>query len=435
MSNLILYLLQSAVSLILLYLVYWLFLRKDTFFHINRIYLVFSISFSLLIPLLKINLFYVDTATTYYVLLDAITITANSIEPAISKNLSTFQVIGIVYLTGVCIFLIRFFIQMAQLINLAIRNGIMKKQGLNLVLIDRNYSPFSFFNLIFVSEKDLDEHNIKEIITHEQVHSRQLHSMDIILLELLTIVQWFNPFVWFYRASLKSLHEYLADEGVLLKGFNAINYQNLLLNQSIGVQVNDMTNNFNQSLIKKRIIMMTKNKSNVAARLKLLLVTPVAFMLVMIFTTSPMLQTFAQTDKPSDLKVVEEKLQNNPEEQIFMVVEKMPQYPGGDDARVKFMSENIKYPEEARKAGKTGTAYITYVVEKDGSITNAKVLRGFDAACDAEALRVIKEMPNWTPGEQRGKPVRVQFNMPISFKLDSDIKKPEPPAPPEKPTK
>ncbi|OQX80288.1 MAG: hypothetical protein B6D64_03460, partial [Bacteroidetes bacterium 4484_276] len=87
----------------------------------------------------------------------------------------------------------------------------------------------------------------------------------------MTIVQWFNPLVWLYRSSIKNIHEYLADEGVLVKGFDAINYQNLLIHQSLGVQVNDMTNNFNHSLIKKRIIMMTKNKSKFMARLKVLL--------------------------------------------------------------------------------------------------------------------------------------------------------------------
>jgi protein TonB len=105
------------------------------------------------------------------------------------------------------------------------------------------------------------------------------------------------------------------------------------------------------------------------------------------------------------------------EMEIFTVVESMPGYPGGDAARMKFLQENIKYPQMARESGIQGTVYVTFVVETDGSVTDVRVLRGIGGGCDEEAIRVINLMPNWNAGKQRGKPVRVQFNMPIKFTL------------------
>lgn len=105
------------------------------------------------------------------------------------------------------------------------------------------------------------------------------------------------------------------------------------------------------------------------------------------------------------------------EHQIFMVVENAPAFPGGDAARMKFLQDNIKYPQMARESGIQGTVYVTFVVERSGAVTDVKILRGIGGGCDEEAVRVVQNMPKWEPGKQRGKPVRVQFNMPIKFTL------------------
>jgi len=106
------------------------------------------------------------------------------------------------------------------------------------------------------------------------------------------------------------------------------------------------------------------------------------------------------------------------EAQIFTVVESMPGFPGGEAARIKYLNKNIKYPQMARESGIQGRVFVTFVVEKNGAVTDVRVLRGIGGGCDEEAVRVIKNMPNWNAGKQRGKPVRVQFNMPILFKLN-----------------
>jgi len=124
-----------------------------------------------------------------------------------------------------------------------------------------------------------------------------------------------------------------------------------------------------------------------------------------------------QETEVEDYVPVEEE-EEEEEAQIFTVVESMPDFPGGDEARIKYLNENIKYPQMARESGIQGRVFVTFVVEKDGSVTDVRVLRGIGGGCDEEAIRVIKNMPKWDPGKQRGKPVRVQFNMPILFKLN-----------------
>ena len=113
----------------------------------------------------------------------------------------------------------------------------------------------------------------------------------------------------------------------------------------------------------------------------------------------------------------EEEEEEVEEQQIFTVVESMPEFPGGRAALMKYLAQNIKYPPYAKEAGIQGRVFINFVVETDGSITNVKVLRGIGGGCDEEAVRVVENMPKWKPGMQRGKPVRVSFNLPVKFTL------------------
>ena len=124
-----------------------------------------------------------------------------------------------------------------------------------------------------------------------------------------------------------------------------------------------------------------------------------------------------QETEVEDFTPIVEEEEEVQEMEIFTVVESMPTDPGGDAARMKFLQKNIKYPQMARESGIQGTVYVTFVVEPDGSVSDVRVLRGIGGGCDEEAVRVIKAMPKWIPGKQRGKPVRVQFNMPIKFTL------------------
>jgi TonB family protein len=122
------------------------------------------------------------------------------------------------------------------------------------------------------------------------------------------------------------------------------------------------------------------------------------------------------------LTLTQEPTKQNPdkEDEVLVIVDVHPKYPGGDEARLLFIRENIKYPQEAKEKGIQGTVYVNFVVEKDGSISNAKIARGLGGGCDDVCIRVVNLMPKWTPGKQKGKVVRVSFNMPIKFTLSTD---------------
>jgi TonB family protein len=376
-------------------------------------------------------------------MLESIIITPNNMAETISTNQNLNQIWWIIYFSGTGFFIVRFFIQLFRLATLIFKVGYIRKENLKIIRTTKAYSPFSFFSFIFIGDNISDIPQLDKIIAHERVHIQQKHSFDLILLEFLTIIQWFNPFAWLYKHKVKCLHEYLADQGVLSNGYDKKGYQQMLLNQTFGVQFNYLTNNFNHSLIKRRLIMMSKSKSNQLAFLKMGLVLPLAIIISVVFSFTFSAKVIAQEQKKESPVTNENKTIKSDEQknQVFTVVEKMPSYPGGEEARIKYFTENLKYPPEARQKGVTGKVFVTYVIEEDGSISNVKVLRGIGGGCDEEAVRVISMMPKWNPGMQRGKAVRVQFNLPVNFVLDDgknkeksgeDTKELTPPPLPEK---
>ena len=424
-------LLQSSLSIAVIYLVYYVFLRKDTFFKTNSFYLITAIIFSLFIPFIDLSQLFAPIERTYFVLLDPIIIYPEGIQSKLDNNPSIFQIALAIYFTGVIIFLFRFLFQLGQLALLVRRYGISKRQGMRFVFTDKTYSPFSFFNIVFLNRTDLESVDTQKIIAHEKIHIQQWHSLDLMLLEIITIIQWFNPFIWMYRHAVKTLHEYLADEGVLYSGVDVKVYSALLFSQSTGIQVNDLANNFSKSLLKRRFIMMTKSRTQKFARLKLMLVLPLAFSMLLVISCGPdgpaqqeKEVVKSQTDAPNeaDRPPSSSQIQEEEPKQTFTVVEVMPEYPGGVNEMMKFLSENIKYPMSAKENGISGKVLVTFVVEKNGLITNIKILRGIGGGCDEEAIRVLKLMPKWKPGTQRGQAVRVQYNVPIKFTLDEEKK-------------
>jgi TonB family protein len=277
---------------------------------------------------------------------------------------------------------------------------------------------------------------LPQIIEHEKVHMDQKHSIDLILLELLTIFQWFNPVIWLYRRSMKSIHEYLADEGVIVKGFDRVNYQELLLGQTLGFQVNDLTNNFNHSLLKNRIIMMTKQRSGTFSGWKAALAIPIVMGLILIFGFSVTSESAREKQGPEQIISLSGKpipvelystlspgedtlVKASGKEPVYEVVKTMPEFNGGFNAMVDYLVTNIKYPEEAKKNKITGTVFVSFIVEKDGKISNTSILKSANPLLDEEALRVVSTMPKWKPGlDDDGKPVNVKFNLPIKFALE-----------------
>jgi TonB family protein len=407
MNTLLIYLLKSSICLGVLFLFYWTFLRRDTFFRLNRLFLLGAGFLSLMIPAIPFHRMLNEPVSSLGVFLHTVLITSGRLQEKVSGDEAGFGIPYIIYLTGVIIALSWFLARLMQLFML-IRKSKTKKEGNYLIiLIDGNISPFSFFNRIFINERSVAQGDLGTILAHEHIHSKQFHTLDLILSELLTIVQWFNPFAWMISRELKRVHEYLADEGVIREGVPVPEYQQLVLNETMGIQVNNLANNFTISQVKNRIIMMTKKRSGNWSMSKALLAFPVIIATGLFFSAST-----------NSLPVRQEKIQEKPQNKGVVDPDEHPSYPGGEKAMYAFMLENIKYPEEAKKAGAVGTVFISVNVEPDGRISEVKIIRGFRNDCDKEALRVVKLMPNWIPGKVNGKAVKTNFVLPIKFALD-----------------
>ncbi len=429
----LLYLLESALCVALLYSVYWLFLRRDTFFRMNRMYLLGITAFSLIFPLIPFHFTASGTAATVVYLLDPVLITPEKVGQAVTSHLQWMQIAGIVYVTGLAIFLARFAAQLIQLYLIVKRSGIERREGIRLVFVDRGYSPFSFFNLVFINEMNISDDRLQAILTHEKVHVRQRHTFDLILGEFLCIVQWFNPFAWLTGREMKAVHEFLADEGVLTAGISPSQYQQMILDESMGIQVNGLTNNFNVSLLKKRILMISKTKSKKRARVKMILVVPAIMVLVFLLsarsfsglpgtqdkTTSKVTASPQATTSPTAVPQSDNKSNSTKKSsgKVYDRVEVYPEYPGGSEAMFNYLMTNLKYPEAAKTTKVQGKVMVSFNVMKDGSVSDVKVLQGIGSGCDEEAIRVVKGMPKWKPGQNKGKNVNVHMVLPLQFKL------------------
>jgi TonB family protein len=325
-----------------------------------------------------------------------------------------------------------------------------RSENAKVVLLEQELLPFSWFGRIVMSRKDYESRHAESIIAHELTHIRQHHFIDLLLAELLIVLQWFNPAAWAYRSAVRDMHEYLADKGTINSGYEIAEYQRLLATLAGPVTAGILSNNMKHSTLKNRFTMMTKTNNRKPATFRLAIaivaVTMVSFGVFISACqtgtkkaeteTTEQEITDVSTDQttPDDRTIIE-----NPEDEYveiqrgdstykmkaydaksgtYIIVQEQPSFPGGDEARIKYISENIKYPEEAREKGIQGTVFVTFVVEPDGSITGVKLLRGIGGGCDEEALKLIENMPKWIPGKQRGQAVRVQFNMPIRFVLE-----------------
>jgi TonB family protein len=467
MSNTVNFLLESGISLSLLATIYVLFLRKETFFRLNRLFLLGSLLFSVMLPFLKFRVYEPQsvmlseiTVTPYRNVLEAVTVYGQDLSVTVEQAVLSATMLVWIYLAGVAFFLGRFLFRIAQVVFVIHKNQVRKFDKLKLVFLDSECAPFSFMNYVFVSSPLQNSEGYDRMMAHEMEHVKQGHSVDVLILELLTVFQWLNPFMWMLRRAIRENHEFLADQAVLRSGVNRGYYKKLLLSQFAGGQL-VLTNNFNYSLIKNRIKMMSKIKSSKLANIKVILGLLTAVALVIVFAceqkemtevqaapeTDELIVTFLddklkisgetedleriksmmagskefsfETDSLGNLLLVKKEMPKtlDSEEEIFFIVEYMPEFPGGEVALRTFIANNIEYPAIAQENGIQGRVYVTFVVTKDGSVANAKIARGVDPILDKEALRVVNSLPKWQPGKQRGQEVNVSYTVPINFAL------------------
>lgn len=543
------YFLKINVAIALFYAFYRLFFYKDTFFTWRRAALLCFFAISAVYPLLNIQTWITEQepmvamADLYAdIVLPEFTITP---EQATSdwKTL-LLQTVGFAYWGMVIVLAIRFFIQLAGIIRLAFRCQKAKIGNTNVHLLRQASGPFSFFHWIFIHPTSHTEDELSEILTHEQTHANQWHSIDVLVSEIVCIFCWFNPFAWLMKREIRTNLEYLADNRVLETGHDSKAYQYHLLGLSHHKAAATIYNSFNVLPLKKRIKMMNKKRTREIGRTKYLMFLPLAALLMIISnieavarttkemakdvieaveenlasnSTTPEMEVateaipvetpISQQDKdklvtykgkvvdkdgkpvegaellidgshklPQDQSFVTDKNgnfsfmafenahigviwnkndkymlkgirydqkertnlkivmddqwqnppSNDPNNPVFEVVEIMPEFPdGGMSGLMQFLSKNIQYPINAQKNHTQGRVTVQFVVNKDGSISEPKIIRGVDPDLDGEAIRVISLMPKWKPGMQKGQPVRVKYTVPVMFRLSDNGQKEE----------
>ncbi|MDR0437606.1 MAG: M56 family metallopeptidase [Bacteroidales bacterium] len=571
------YILPSAVSLALFYLLYKGLVRNDTHFKSRRFAILGGLVFAMVLPFLNVQLPTVGALRATPVLnftllqnfiyeLPIFTIFAEGntvigVETHDRASLQIFNIIGWIYLAVVLFLIGRIFIGFLRLSTLSRNGKRLQTNGATIISSPNIPTAFSFFKTVFIPEmwENSDEKDL--VLTHERVHVKQKHSWDLMLMEVICAVQFFNPFVWLLKREMRLNHEYLADKGALKNNENPEHYFQLLLREIVGKQP-ILVHSFHYSppKIKQRIMMQISKPAKMLNQVRYLAFIPVALALTILFacqgksTTSqdseyiflnaeqlkslnihlsdeglaflnfnkntderypfvaiyttgggisnslsfelptnpekwdPILQGKEITSfdfvvrrvsnphtgsvglgrvdptdellvpiairwnevnfrnrtdttifwfKPTEdlqkalpkginmndfLKIPPAYAGNLPteaddEDEVFIIVEVNAGFPGGDEARMKFLADNIRFPAEARKKGIQGTVHTSFVVEKDGSLSNVRIIRGIGGGCDEEVIRVIESMPKWIPGQQRGKNVRVQFNLPVRFLL------------------
>ena len=423
-----LYLLQVNVGLILFYALYKLVCTRDTFFRSRRFILIVSLVLPFILPFIDVREWLESrdrmimlTHFDYSAVLPEIVVGSEAAETG-NRVFVLSEWIGYLYLAGVVVLLVRLAVQAFSLYRLIVRMPEKEINGVRVKCLNDPSGPFSFFRWIFMNPAAVKEDEISEILTHEMAHVKQHHSVDVLLAEMVSICCWMNPFAWLLKREVRLNLEFLADRKVMEAGFATKSYQYHLLGLAYNHKYG-LSNNFNFSHLKQRIIMMNKKKSNAAGHIKYALFVLPAFALLVAGNISCS-QDASQTEDakeevvaPVSPEAKEAPADSTAKEEVFMVAEQMPEFPGGMKELLKFLQDNLKYPENAMKNNVQGRVIVQFVVEKDGTPTEFKVLRSVDPDLDAEALRVMKAMPKWKPGMQKGQVVRVKFTVPVSFKL------------------
>ena len=446
------YILKSSVCLVLFYLFFRLLLSKETFHRFNRMALLGVLFFSLLIPCIEVTTRHQVEVQQAVLSIEQLLLMAElEATPANvgavqeTSAISWVQIVLLVYLAGILFLACRNIYSLICLFRL-IHSGKHEKleKGVTLVVHNQEIAPFSWMNYIVISRKDLEE-NGREILIHEMAHIHHRHSVDLLVADICIFFQWFNPGAWLLKQELQNVHEYEADETVINEGVNAKEYQLLLIKKAVGTRLYSMANSFNHSKLKKRITMMLKEKSSPWARLKYLYVLPVAAIAVTAFARpevsdkvekissvkvndlaaiveTKVAESAGDTTKPADVKYVPAEVRKRLKGTlVFEVAEEMPEFPGGGmSALMSYLKDNMRYPASAKEKGTQGRVTVQFVVDKDGSIKEPKLLRSVDKDMDAEALRLISNMPKWKPGRQKGQPVAVKYTVPVMFSLDDD---------------
>ena len=423
MTPFLLYLLRASLYLAIFYAFYLLVMRRTSLFRFNRIALLVGTVVCHLFPLLPLRTVIIP---------DSISVAVGTLEMVdepVGASAAPFPWLLVIYAAGVAAILVLSLVSAFRTRSIIRSGDTQPLDGCRLTLVDRDVPSFSWGRDVVMSRSDHEKY--PAILSHELQHVQHHHSLDILLMTAVNAMHWFNPLAWMARAELKLLHEYEADEGLIQKGIDATSYQLLLVRKAVGEHRFSLANGFNHAKLKQRITMMQKQKT--AARVRFAYVAVLPVLAATMFVCNPVrariMPTSTDNTQVIETSVSEPLVGETTVAQIpptgddvpFANVEDQPKFQGGDaNDFAKWVSQNLKYPEEAKAAAIQGRVMVQFKICSDGEVRDVKVLRGVNELLDAEAVRVISASPKWEPGRVDGKPVNVTYAFPIVFKVRGD---------------
>lgn len=453
------YLIEASLVWTGAFAFYWFVLRKHTFFTLNRHYLLSSILLGFVLPIAGDHLSYMSSDVLYEYKASVLQVSA-----ATASHVEQTSIWIWLYLAITTVMVLRLLYGIYSIVRLYVRGEKTTWRKYCIIRSKEPIQPFSFFHYVFINDMS-DEAEMKEmILKHESIHIDQYHSIDVLMVSIVQAFFWFNPILILYLKELKMLHEYIADQ-LVVKAHNKVKYSKLLVEHMLSGKQYALTNQFFSSNIKNRIKMMYKKKSPAYQKWVYILCIPVFSLLLMSF--APISKTHISIDHITNItsSVQGDTLPPPPppaqapppppappspaastpppppppppaphKSELFEAQE-MPRFPGCEDMAklnerykcsqqklLQYIYGVITYPEDAKTANAEGMVVIRFIVKKDGSIKEPKILRSVYPSIDKEALRAVNSMPEWIPGKHDGQLVDVAYTLPIRFKLENNSK-------------
>lgn len=511
MESEIKYLIQMFCWLVGFWMTYFFFLKEETHFRWNRLFLLSGIICSIVSPLIPVHYSVFRELDTTPIMQLNQTVVSESMSP--SGTFNRLDIIKMIYMSGVLLYALKFLFEVVKVVKLRINGEKIRISNTEVYQLEKETAPFSFFNKIYISKGMSEKSGLETIIAHEKVHVQQRHWVDLLLFELVRAIQWFNPLLFLYRKAIMANHEYLADSGAVSKGVSVQNYQAVLVNEMLGAPIIQLASSFTMFNHSKRLKMIKNDKSKSIKKWKVLWVLPVVAILLLSFaepkyeyanelvnpstsdteinvkgrvldnegnglhgttvavysvsnghimngTMSNSSGEFSLSEvslddeivfsfvgfktqriKPSKKMTVvmeqavlaistervnkKEKAPAPPPpppsssvesvekkeeaKKVFFVVEQMPKYKGGQNELNKFIAEATANTKEK------GVVSVSFIVNEKGIVQDISITESPSEALSEKAEKIMKSMPDWEPGKQRGKPVKINCSMQIAF--------------------
>ena len=423
------YIIQVVLFQVLFLAVYDFFLSKETFHKYNRWYLLGTPIVSFVLPLIKIPTMQKAIPEELMIYLPELLLSPQTaLEQTVFYTEGSVNYLSILFWSGVVLFSLVFLVKLFKIGQLILRNETINKVFYKLVLLPKNTNAFSFFNFIFLG-KEISKDRQEQIIEHELIHSKQKHTLDLLFFEFLRIVMWFNPMIYFYQQRITLLHEYITDSEVV-KTTEKHDYFNKLLAQTFQVENISFVNQFyKHSLIKKRIIMMKKNKSKHIKKAKYLLLLPML--------TSMLFYTSCETNQIDGLDNT--KFDNSTmisaksaDKLPYLIVEEV-ELTGNKKSiegqefhsRVRnlvLQNFNSTILEQINLSKDWFKIYVVFDVNTKGETENIRI-RAPHPKLKKETERVLSLLPTLAPAKKDGQFVSMRYTLPISFNVENNNKK------------